>query len=63
MTALIGRVPLNGTVSDPYPFKLLIGEDNLTANGIELPDVAGAVVSVSPPATGRSLACAGKSPR
>jgi len=45
MTALIGRVPLNGTVSDPYPFKLLIGEDNLTANGIELPDVAGAVVS------------------
>lgn len=45
MTALIGRVPNNGTVSDPYPFKLLIGEDNLTANGIELPDVAGAVVS------------------
>lgn len=45
MTALIGHVPLNGTVSDPYPFKLLIGEDNLTANGIELPDVAGAVVS------------------
>jgi hypothetical protein len=45
MTALIGRVPINGTVSDPYPFKLLIGEDNLTANGIELPDVAGAVVS------------------
>lgn len=45
MTALIGRVPVNGTVSDPYPFKLLIGEDNLTANGVELPDVAGAVVS------------------
>ncbi|MEL4013985.1 TIGR03752 family integrating conjugative element protein [Dryocola clanedunensis] len=45
MTALIGRVPVNGTVSDPYPFKLLIGEDNLTANGTELPDVAGAVVS------------------
>ncbi|HCM1989775.1 TPA: TIGR03752 family integrating conjugative element protein [Salmonella enterica subsp. salamae serovar 30:m,t:-] len=45
MTALIGRVPLNGTVNDPYPFKLLIGEENLTANGIELPDVAGAVAS------------------
>lgn len=45
ITALIGRVPVNGTVSDPYPFKLLIGEDNLTANGTELPDVAGAVVS------------------
>jgi len=47
MTALIGRVPVNGAVSDPYPFKLLIGEENLTANGIMLPDVAGAVVSGS----------------
>ncbi|WP_282280841.1 TIGR03752 family integrating conjugative element protein [Pseudomonas sp. PS02302] len=45
MTALIGRVPVDGTVNDPYPFKVLIGPDNLTANGIELPDVAGAVVS------------------
>lgn len=45
MTALIGRVPIDGTVNDPYPFKVLIGTDNLTANGIELPDVAGAVVS------------------
>ncbi|WP_027589670.1 TIGR03752 family integrating conjugative element protein [Pseudomonas sp. RL] len=45
MTALIGRVPIDGTVNDPYPFKVLIGADNLTANGIELPDVAGAVVS------------------
>lgn len=45
MTALLGRVPVNGTVTDPYPFKLLIGKDNLTANGIELPDMEGAVVS------------------
>jgi len=45
MTALIGRVPVDGTVNDPYPFKVLIGPDNLTANGIELPDVAGAVLS------------------
>lgn len=45
MTALIGRVPIDGTVNDPYPFKVLIGPDNLTANGIEIPDVAGAVVS------------------
>ncbi len=45
MTALIGRVPVDGTVNDPYPFKVLIGADNLTANGIELPDVAGAVAS------------------
>lgn len=45
MTALIGRVPIDGTVNDPYPFKVLIGADNLTANGIKIPDVAGAIVS------------------
>lgn len=45
MTALMGRVPIDGTVNDPYPFKVLIGPDNLTANGIDIPDVAGAVVS------------------
>lgn len=45
MTAMIGRVPIGGTVSDPYPFKVLVGHDNLTANGIELPDVASAVMS------------------
>lgn len=45
MTALIGRVPVDGTVNDPYPFKVLVGPDNLTANGIDLPDVAGAVLS------------------
>jgi conjugative transfer region lipoprotein (TIGR03751 family) len=45
MTALIGRVPIDGTVNDPYPFKVLVGPDNLTANGIDIPDVAGAVFS------------------
>jgi len=45
MTALLGRVPIDGTVNDPYPFKVLIGKDNLTANGIELPNVQGAVMS------------------
>jgi integrating conjugative element protein (TIGR03752 family) len=45
MTALIGRVPIDGTVNDPYPFKVLIGAENLIANGIDLPEVAGAVVS------------------
>lgn len=56
MTALIGRIPIDGTVSDPYPFKALIGADNLTANGIELPNLAGAVVSGT--ATGdRNLSC------
>jgi integrating conjugative element protein (TIGR03752 family) len=45
MTALVGRVPIDGTVHDPYPFKVVIGPDNLAANGIELPDLAGAVAS------------------
>ncbi|OLU25509.1 integrating conjugative element protein [Pseudomonas sp. PA15(2017)] len=45
MTAMIGRVPIQGSVTDPYPFKILIGGDNLIANGIELPDVEAAVVS------------------
>ncbi|MGC0788656.1 TIGR03752 family integrating conjugative element protein [Pantoea agglomerans] len=45
MTALLGRIPIDGKVTDPYPFKVMLGKDNLTANGIELPDVQGAIVS------------------
>ncbi|MCP1367186.1 TIGR03752 family integrating conjugative element protein, partial [Halomonas sp. BBD48] len=45
MTALLGRVPVDGTVNDPYPFKVMIGNDNLTANGIVLPEVQAAVAS------------------
>lgn len=45
MTALIGRIPVEGTVNDPYPFKVLIGKDNLTANHIEIPEIQAAVVS------------------
>lgn len=42
-SALIGRVPVKGVVSDPFPFKVLVGADNLAANGIEIPGVYGAV--------------------
>ncbi|WP_404317441.1 TIGR03752 family integrating conjugative element protein [Klebsiella oxytoca] len=45
MTALIGRIPIDGNVTDPYPFKVVIGPDNLTANGIDLPDVEAAILS------------------
>ncbi|WP_111748811.1 TIGR03752 family integrating conjugative element protein [Salinisphaera orenii] len=45
MSALLGRVPRDGQVQNPYPFKIVIGPDNLTANGIELPQVKGAIVS------------------
>jgi len=44
-TALIGRVPVGQNVVDPYTFKVLIGKDNLVANGQEIPEVAYAVVS------------------
>ena len=45
MTSLIGRVPIDGVVSDPYPFKAVVGRDNLISNGIELPHIEGAIVS------------------
>ena len=45
MTALIGRVPVKGQVEDPFPFKVLVGRDNLAANGLEIPAVYGMVFS------------------
>ena len=46
MTALIGRVPVDGRVTDPMQFKLLLGPENLAANGHVLPDnLSGVVVS------------------
>lgn len=45
MTALIGRVPMDGQVEDPFPFKVLVGRDNLAANGLEVPGVFGMVFS------------------
>lgn len=45
MTALVGRVPIGSQVTDPYSFKVIIGSDNLAANGIEIPEVAYAVAS------------------
>ena len=45
MTALVGRVPVKGSVEDPFPFKVLVGQDNLAANGLEIPGVFGMVFS------------------
>jgi cell division protein ZapB len=45
MTALVGRVPIGSQVTDPYSFKVIIGRDNLIANGIELPEVAYSIAS------------------
>jgi integrating conjugative element protein (TIGR03752 family) len=45
MTALVGRVPVQGQVRDPMPFKVITGADNLAANGPTLPGVQGMVWS------------------
>ena len=45
MTALVGRVPVQGEVRDPMPFKVITGADNLAANGLRVPGVQGMVWS------------------
>ncbi|MCG7951145.1 MAG: TIGR03752 family integrating conjugative element protein [Candidatus Thiodiazotropha endolucinida] len=45
MTALVGRVPVQGQVRDPMPFKVITGADNLAANGFTVPGVQGMVWS------------------
>lgn len=45
MTALIGRVPVGNDITDPYSFKVIVGRDNLIANGKEVPELAYAVMS------------------
>ena len=45
MTALVGRVPIQGQVRDPMPFKVITGRENLAANGLRIPGIAGMVWS------------------
>ncbi|HNP34334.1 MAG TPA: TIGR03752 family integrating conjugative element protein [Woeseiaceae bacterium] len=45
LTALVGRVPRDGQVQDPMPFKLITGSDNLAANGHRVPGVSGMIWS------------------
>lgn len=45
MTALVGRIPVKGVVSDPYPFKIVISDDNLAANGLRIPHLLQMIVS------------------
>jgi integrating conjugative element protein (TIGR03752 family) len=44
-TALVGRIPVRGQVVDPFPFKVLVGANNLAANGIVMPELFGMVFS------------------
>jgi len=45
ITALVGRIPRDGDVSDPAPFKVAIGGENLAANGFRLPGIDGMIMS------------------
>ncbi len=45
MTALIGRIPVGEKLQDPMPFKLIVGADNLAANGITIPGIEQMVMS------------------
>ena len=46
MQPLVGRVPIDGRVPDPYTFKVALGAKNLAASGIYIPPrVQGAVAS------------------
>ena len=45
LTSMIGRVPVQGQVRDPMPFKVLTGAENLSANGLSLPEIYGMIWS------------------
>lgn len=45
MTALVGRIPVKGVVTDPYPFKIVISDDNLAANGLRILHLLQMIVS------------------
>lgn len=45
MTALVGRIPVQGQVRDPMPFKVITGAENLAANGLTVPGIQGMVWS------------------
>lgn len=45
MTALIGRVPVENRITDPLPFKVVTGADNLAANGYMIEGVEGSIWS------------------
>lgn len=45
MTALIGRVPVENRVTDPLPFKVVTGADNLAANGYMIEGLEGSIWS------------------
>jgi integrating conjugative element protein (TIGR03752 family) len=45
MTALVGRIPVKGVVTDPYPFKLVFSDNTLAASGFRVPHLKQMIVS------------------
>ena len=45
MGPLIGRIPVDGHIDDPYPFKVILGKENLATNGFDIPGLEGIVAS------------------
>lgn len=45
LTALVGRIPVQGQVRDAMPFKVITGYENLAANGLTVPGIRGMVWS------------------
>lgn len=57
MTSIIGRVPIDGRVTDPMQFKALIGRDNLAANGWEMPDDLSGIIVTGTAIGDMALSC------
>ncbi|HVV67996.1 MAG TPA: TIGR03752 family integrating conjugative element protein [Gammaproteobacteria bacterium] len=45
MTPLVGRIPVKGVVTDPYPFKIVFSDNTLAANGLRVPNLRQMIVS------------------
>jgi len=45
MIALVGRIPVKGVLTDPYPFKIVFSDDTLAANGLRIPGLRQMIVS------------------
>ncbi len=45
LSALVGRIPINGAVREPYRATYVINKENLAANGFDIPELHGMMVS------------------
>lgn len=45
MQPIIGRIPIDGKVTDPYTFKVIIGAKNLAANSVDIPEAIQGIVA------------------